>query len=396
MRVEWSREQAPPPDAANDRSAAALSQSIRDEIAATGPMTFARFMERALYDPGHGYYTASHARPTRRGDFLTAPELHPVFGRTLASQVDELWRRLGQPHEFTLREFGAGSGALFLAIADGLVRMGSALAPAIRYEPVDFARQRALIQERMRAAGRAEQLVTIAQRNEPLVGVVIANEYVDALPVHRVIHFQGELREVHVDWRDDQFVEVAGPLTDERLALWFADAGVELAHNQRAEVNLAMLDWIEELATHIVRGYVMVIDYGSGADDLYGPTRPTGTIRAFSGQRVSSDVLSGPGTRDITSHVDFDALERRARACGFELAGRRRSNEFLIACGLDDAYQQARSESDHDWDAATQLRSAIQRLLDPNALGSYLVEMLAKDAPIVPPPLGFTDIKRHP
>ena len=156
-----------------------------------------------------------------------------------------------------------------------------------------------------------------------------------------------------------------------------------------------MLDWVAQLATNIERGYVMVIDYGAGAADLYGSTRPTGTIRAFSAQRVSSDVLSGPGTRDITSHVDFDALERSARACGLEVAGRRRSNEFLIACGLDDAYQQARAESDHDWDEATQLRSAIQRLLDPNALGGYLVEVLAKDAPSEPPLLGFTDIKRH-
>ena len=177
-------------------------------------------------------------------------------------------------------------------------------------------------------------------------GVVIANEFADALPVHRVIQLDGALREIHVDWRDDRFIEVAGPLTDDRLATWFADAAIELAEGQRAEVNLAMLDWIRDVSAGLERGFVIVIDYGAAARELYGPDRPTGTIRAFSGQQVSGDVLSGVGARDITSHVDFDALEREARACGLIVVGRRRSNEFLIACGLDDAYQQARAVSD--------------------------------------------------
>ncbi len=192
------------------------------------------------------------------------------------------------------------------------------------------------------------------------------------------MRLNGEPREIHVDWRDGQFVEVAGPLTDDRLATWFTDAGAELAENQRAEVNLAMLDWLAKLSHEIERGYVLIIDYGSTASDLYGSSRPTGTIRAFAGHQVSSDVLSDPGSRDITSHVDFDALERQARSCGLAVAGRRKSNEFLLACGLDDMYEQARAETDSDWDAALNLRSAIQRLLDPNALGGYLVEVLAK------------------
>ena len=395
MRVEWSREKSPPDAAIDTASAAALSQLMRGEIAARGPMSFARFMERALYDPAHGYYTASPARPTRQGDFLTAPELHPIFGRTLAVQVDEMWRRLNEPADFTLREYGAGSGALFLAIVDGLVRIDSALASTIRYEPVDFARQRALIQERMRAAGRADRLVPIARRNQPLTGVVLANEYLDALPVHRIIQLKGELREIHVDWRDDQFVEVAGPLTDERLATWFDDAGVELADSQHAEINLAMLDWVAQLAARIEHGYVLIVDYGSGAKDLYDPARrPTGTIRAFAGQRVSSDVLSGPGTRDITSHIDFDALERRARACEFEVVGRRHSNEFLLAAGLDGTYAQSRAETDSDWDAALTLRSAVHRLLDPGALGGYLVSVLAKNVALDGPLIGFRELTK--
>jgi SAM-dependent MidA family methyltransferase len=393
MRVEWRRDEETGATGALDAAAADLSESIRDEIARDGPITFARFMERALYDPERGYYSTAATRPTRAGDFVTAPELHPIFGRTLALQIDEMWRLMGGPYDFVVREFGAGSGALFLAILDGLVRIGSPLSSAIRYEAVDFARQRALITDRLRQAGRLGHLVPISEHNVPRAGVVMANEFVDALPVHRVILLKGQLREIHVDWRDKEFVEVAGPLTDRRLAAWFSESGMELVENQRAEVNLAMLDWVADLAQTFERGYVVTIDYGAGAAELYGPSRATGTIRAFSGQRVSSDVLSEPGTRDITSHVDFDALERQARACGFEICGRRKSSEFLLACGLDDAYQQARTETDDDWDDAMNLRSAIGRLLDSNSLGGYLVSVLAKAAPVDRPLTGFRDLR---
>src|SRR3954451_4232000 len=390
MRIEWGGDEAAPQAETTRNDNNSLRELIRAEIESTGPITFARFMERALYDPVHGYYVATIDRPTRSGDFLTAPELHPIFGRTLARQILEMWQRLGEPSDFVIREFGAGSGALFVSLLDGLANSASRLADLIRYEPIDFARQRDAIGRRLAHIGREQVLVPIAEHGTPKMGVVIANEYLDALAVHRVIRLNGSLREIHVDWRDGGFVEVAGTLTDDRLATWFSEAGVELAEGQRAEVNLALLDWVAHLATDLVRGYVLVVDYGASARDLYGPTRPNGTLRAFQGQMVSSDVLSDVGRRDITSHVDFDALERRAIASGFQVAGRRRSNEFLLAAGLDDTYQQARAETADDWDEALMLRSAVQRLLDPNALGGYLVDVLAEDAPMDPPLLGFT------
>jgi SAM-dependent MidA family methyltransferase len=369
-----------------------LAESIRAEIETSGPITFARFMERALTDPAFGYYATAADRPTRSGDFLTAPELHPIFGHVLAHQLDEMWQLLGRPDPFVLREFGAGTGSLFLAIADGLARMDSALASRIRYEPVDFARQRALIFERLAAAGRANQVMPINERGALCDGAVVANEYIDALPVHRVIKIGGELREIYVAYRDDLFTEVAGPLSDDRLAAWFADAAIELGEGQRAEVNLAMLDWLDDLATTVERGYVIVIDYGASARDLYDARRrPNGTVRAFSGNQVSSDVLTDPGSRDITSHVDFDTLDRHARACGFEVLGRRRSNEFLMSAGLDDVYQHARAEAESDWESATTVRSAIQRLLDPNSLGGYLVDVLSRNAP-AGPLMGFAPL----
>ena len=389
MHVEWRRVDAKPAaDLASDDSAA-LSEEIRIEIETSGPVTFARFMERALYDPAHGYYVAAVHRPTRSGDFLTAPELHPIFGNTLARQIDEMWRLMGRPDPFVLREYGAGSGALFLAILDGLVRIGSSLAPVLHYDPIDFARQRSLIQERMAEAGREPQLVHVVDDHTVSAGVVIANEYLDALPVHRVICLGGALRELYVAWREERFTEVAGPISDERVVRWFTDRGVTLAEGQRAEANLAMLDWVNELASDLERGYVLVVDYGAGPAELYGRGHPTGTIRAFASQHVSSDVLSDPSSRDITASVDFDALERQARGCGFEIMGRRRANQFLLSSGLDDAYQQARAEGTDNWDEALLLRSAITRLLDPNSLGGYQVSALARNVDAGAPLSGF-------
>lgn len=391
MRIEWCRDNAAPP--VDDAGDEVLIEAIRTEIAAQGPMTFARFMERALYDPERGYYATATTRPTRAGDFLTAPELHPIFGGTFALQVDEMWRRMGRPSDFAVREYGAGTGALFVAMLDGMARAESPLASSVTYEPIDLPAQTALICERLAHDGRAD-LVRQPAQGETFVGCAIANEFLDALPVHRVIQMNGTLREIHVDWRDSGFVEVAGPLTDQRLAPWFAEAGIELADGQRAEVNLGMLDWLAALGRELERGYVIVIDYGTGGQDLYGPSRFDGTIRAFNAQRVSSDVLSGVGRRDITAHVDLDALERGARARGFEVLGRRRAAEFLLAAGLEGIYQQARAEADQDWEAALALRSAVQRLIDPNALGGYQVVMLGKEVATEPPLRGLAELRR--
>ncbi len=334
-------------------------------------------MERALYEPGLGYYATSVDRPTRAGDFLTAPELHPIFGHVLARRIDEMWRALGRPETFTVREYGAGTGTLFLTLLDGLRAQGSELVRALRYQPVDLAQQRTALDQRLAAAGHAGML-SDATADSGLVGVVLANEFLDALPVNVVVRDGDDLREIYVDWQDGRFVERTGELSDARLSEWFSDSGTELMDGQRAEASLAMLDWVFALGSQLERGYAIVIDYGAPAADLYAANRMTGTLRAFRGQHVSSDVLSAVGHQDITAHVDFDALERAARGADLIVIERRRQAEFLIENGLDEAYAAARVAADQDWSAALSLRSAIRRLIDPQALGGYQVAVLGK------------------
>ena len=375
MQVAWRRSAVsrPPTDDAGDP---ALIEQLREEIALHGPVTFSRFMEVALFDAARGYYATSTERPTREGDFLTAPEIHPIFGWVLARRVEALWRQLGEPGAFTLREYGAGTGTLAIALFEGLTRMGSRLTELLRYQPVDLPGQIARLEHRLAEAGLAERIEAAAQGR--FVGCAIANEYVDALPVHRVVQEDGRLRELSVDWQDGRFVVAPTDLSDGRLAAWFADAGVELADGQVAEVNLAMLDWITRLGRELERGAALVLDYGFGADDLYGGSRPTGTVRAFRAQHVSSDALTAVGHQDITAHVDFDALERGGRAAGLTVVDRSRQAEFLLANGLDEAYADARTEADRDWQAALALRAAGGRLIDTSALGGYVVMTFGK------------------
>jgi SAM-dependent MidA family methyltransferase len=186
-----------------------LVARIREEIRRDGPMPFARFMDLALYDPDGGYYRGPEARAGREGDFLTAPEAHPIFGQAVARVLDEVWRRLGEPERFVLREYGAGDGTLALAILDGLQRDSSGLARALRYDPVDVeARRIAAVEARLAEAGFDDTLLPPGERGTPIVGAVLANEVLDALPVHRIRRRDGALLELAVGLADDRLVEV--------------------------------------------------------------------------------------------------------------------------------------------------------------------------------------------
>jgi len=354
-----------PPE--SDPGEPALVDLIRGEIQLSGPITFARFMECALYAPGLGYYATGADRPTRAGDFLTATELHPIFGWAVARQVDEMWQLLGEPDQFVLREYGAGTGALGGAIGDGLARSGSRLSPILRYEPVEI-----------------EDRLSAVSRTSPMTGCVVANEFLDALPVHRVVRRGGRLLELYVDWLDGRFVDVTGELSDERIAAQQGSDTDGLADGHQIEVNLRMAEWLLGLSGELERGYVILIDYGLPRSELLSPTRATGTIRAFRGQHVSGDVLSGVGRQDLTAHVDLDALDAASAAAGFHVLGRTTQAEFLMGCGFDEIYQAARVDADVDWDSALALRSAVRRLLDPAHLGSFAVMVLGKDVEPAP------------
>ena len=346
-------------------------------------------MERALYEPGLGYYRQSTDRPTDVGDFLTAPETHPIFGWTAARLVEEMWKRLGRPRPFSLIEYGAGSGTLGLSILDGLRRHGAGdLLDAIVYEPIESNPHRlADLRRRFETAGVAGRLAssspdvsaggTASDAAEPVTGVILANEFLDALPVHRVVVRDGRLLELFVAWRD-RFVEVmAEPSTDE-LAERLALDGVVLADGQVAEICLAIEPWLSDVAARLARGFVIVIDYGHPAAELYGPRRLAGSLLGYRSHRVVDDPFSFPGLTDLTAHVDFTAVQLLAERLGFVTAGLATQSDFLVAAGLEaelQAFQTSPETTAEDWLRA---RSGIVHMLDPRHMGRFRVLTLER------------------
>jgi SAM-dependent MidA family methyltransferase len=381
LRPELRRE--PPTDLSGVGEDPVLAARIRDEIRRDGPMTFARFMDLALYDPDGGYYRSDDARPGRGGDFLTAPELHPIFGEMLARAVIQAWDRLGRPDPFVVVEYGAGEGALAVSLL-GAVR-DAAVAAAIRYRPVevDDRRLRA-IRDRLSTAGLADRLEG-TPADAPFDGVVLANEVLDALPVHRVRRVGSELRELAVDvGPDGGFAEVDIPPTTPALTERLAVEGVELVDGQTAEICLALDDWIAAAGDSLRRGLLLLIDYGAAAGELYDPVRrQDGTLRAYVRHQVHDDPYRFVGRQDLTAHVDLTAVERAAAAAGLTTVGITTQAEALMGLGIEERLREIQADPATTFEDYTQLRSALLRLLDPAAMGRFRVLVFGRDWPDV-------------
>jgi SAM-dependent MidA family methyltransferase len=348
-------------------------------------------MDLALYEPDGGYYRAEAARPGRDGDFLTAPEAHPIFGAALTRAVGDAWDRLGRPETFVFREYGAGTGTLALAVLDGLAGENPDLATRLRYDPIEVEPRRlAAVASRLAAAGHGDAIVETARSGQPVVGFVLANEVLDALPVHRVVVRDGSLREVLVGSRDGAFVDVEAEPTTPDLAARLADDSVELVEAQRAEICLAIGPWLSDAAAGLERGVLLLIDYGYPARELHDPVRRRdGTLRAYLRHRVHDDPYIHVGRQDLTAHVDVTAVERTARAAGLDHLGTTTQAEFLVGLGTEDLLRAIQADPATTLEAYLEVRSALMRLLDPGAMGRFRVMAFARGWPAGPPLAGL-------
>ena len=373
LRPELRRDA--PSDLSDLREDPGVAARIRDEMRHAGPIPFARFMELALYDPDGGYYRSADIRPGRGGDFLTAPELHPIFGEMIARAVTQVWEGLGRPDPFIVREYGAGDGALALPLL--------AAAPAsTRYDPIDVDPRRIeAVASRLAGAGLDGSLGSSA--GEHFDGIVIANEALDALPVHRVRRRGDMLRELAVDVEGDgSFIEREIEPTTPALAERLDSEGIRLVDGQTAEVCLALDAWIAEAAAPLRRGLLLLIDYGAVARELYDPVRRRdGTLRAYVRHQVSDDPYRLVGRQDLTAHVDVTAVERAADAAGLTTVGVTTQAEALIGLGIEERLRAIQTDPATTLEDYTLLRSALMRLLDPAAMGRFRVMAFGRDWP---------------
>ena len=359
-----------------------LAELLADRIRRFGPLTFADYMRECLYHPVHGYY--SKAESKRFADYYTSVDVHPIFARLLVRQFAEMWERLGRPAEFVLVEAGAGVGRFAGQVLDFCEVKLPAFYDALRYVAME------------RSASRREQAAIRSQRHSAAgyftasaeipahiaAGCTFSNELVDALPVHRAVMDGGAMKEIFVGFRDGRFMDVLGPLSTCAISEYFAAQEIVLHEGQHAEAGLEACDWISEIGRRLERGYVLTIDYGHPAADLFDEHHMRGTLLAYQNHRASEEFYSSPGGQDLTAHVNFTALELWGKRAGLESAGFTSQTAFLLALGqgneFADLYDEGQTEAKR-----TEARLQLKTLIHPEGMGErfqVLVQRKGVDA----------------
>jgi SAM-dependent MidA family methyltransferase len=357
--------------------ARALSGILAERIRTGGPMTFAEFMRECLYHPAHDYYTSV--------------DVHPIFGRLIARQFAEMWELLGSPRPFVVAESGAGVGRLAGHILDFSARALPEFYAALEYVAVERSgARRAEHAARLAdhaAAGRVSSAGEI-----PLAipaGCIFSNELLDALPAHRIVVENGGLRELYVGFESERFIEVLGEPTTPALEQFFREQGISLEEGQQAEVCLEACDWIESAGRALERGFVLTIDYGHEARALYGEHHNRGTLLAYRDHTVSENLLDAPGEQDLTSHVNFTAVDVWGRRAGLLRRGLVTQSQFLVALGraneFGDLYEPGQSEMEK-----LRARLLLKNLIHPEGLGEKFQVLIQHKGIAVPQLTGLS------
>ena len=348
-----------------------LQESIAERIRASGPITFAEFMEAALYDPAGGFY--ARAQIGDDGHFVTSPHVSPAFGHLVARQLAESWDYLGRPAPFTVVELGAGDGTLARRILAS-VRPVPELASALGYLAVE------------RTSGQVEALrgggvTTIASLGEagPITGCAIANELLDNVPFHRLRERDGRTVEVLVGEEDGRLVEVEGEPSDEALRALTRP----LSPGEERPVSTEAMRMIREIAATLERGYAFLFDYGFVAGE------PPGPVHSYRHHRVLAEVLADPGGRDVTAAVDLEAVASEAGAAGLQVWGPVTQREALLALGYrlwaaGVRNRQAEAADPREANRLYEARSRASILIDESKLGGLYLLALGTDG--LPPP----------
>ena len=326
----------PEPDSRSAAHSSKVSEYIAHRIRESGgSISFAEFMHDALYAPGLGYYSAGTVKFGAAGDFVTAPEISPVFGRVLARQVAEVLRDLGQGD---VLEFGAGSGKLAVDVLEALSNLD---ALPDRYRILEVSPD---LQERQRKrmeaelpdlVGRIEWLSGLPRR---FSGVVIANEVLDAMPVERFRRTDAAVLQQRVkldNGRFCAFYEEAPQLLASKVRSIEDELGRELEAGYESEVSLSVPAWIGDLAGAIEQGFIFLLDYGCARREYYNVDRSAGWMRCHYRHRAHDDPLILPGIQDITAWVDFTAVAEAAVNAGLEISGYLPQSLFIAGGGLD-------------------------------------------------------------
>ncbi|MCC0178100.1 class I SAM-dependent methyltransferase [Waterburya agarophytonicola K14] len=352
-----------------------------------GRITFAQYMALVLYHPEYGYYNSPEIVIGKGGDFFTSSSLGQDFGELLAIQLHQMWQNLGCPNPFYLVEMGAGNGQLAQDILNYFqFENNQLLIKALKYIIIEQSPALAIAQKKLLKSFTAFDLTWKTLSDIPddsVVGCFFSNELVDAFPVHLVTKESGRLQEVYISLDREELTEIIYPISSDQISQYFDLVKIDLSDpqypsNYRTEVNLNALNWLYIVSAKLRRGYILTIDYGYPANKYYRPSRDRGTLQCYFQHRRHNNPYANLGYQDITTHVDFTALEVQGESCNLETIGFTQQGLFLMALGLGDRLNDL-SSGKYSISQIFQRRDALHQLIDPTGLGNFGVLIQGKN-----------------
>ena len=366
-----------------------LKQIILAKIQANSDkrITFAEFMALALYHPDYGYYSSGQVAIGAEGDFFTASSLGPDFGELLAEQLAEMWLILDYPKPFQVVEMGAGLGDLAIDILNYWQSNYPDLLQNVEYSIIEESPSLMSTQQEKLQSWR-EKGINLSWKNwsdlanHSVTGVFFSNELIDAFPVHHVIWQDNRLQEIYVGENQGELIEIIAEISTPELLNYFEKFHIKINESDypdgyRTEVNLQALDWLNRIAQKLNKGYLLTIDYGYSAEKYYHPQRSKGTLQCYYQHRHHSDPFVNLGLQDITTHVNFTALENQGKSIGLETLGFTNQGLFLMSLGLGDRLVEL-STGKFSVAEIFKRRDALHQLIDPTGLGKFGVLLQAK------------------
>ncbi len=360
-----------------------LAARLRERIRNEGPITFYDWMKAALYDPRDGYYCRVNKNKWgREGDYRTSPERCSLFAATFAGYFARLYEDIGRPAQWTIVEGGAGDGRFAEGVLQTLQRSFPAVFAATSYVIDEVSlHSRAVARQRLDLFADQVAFKELAD-TEIDPGVFFSNELLDAFPVHRVTVNRGLLQEFYLDVGDsgnfEWLLDNPSLKLSARFSKYFEECGIELGEGQIAEVNLEIEEWLRSIAEKMRKGFVVTVDYGRTAEDLYSPlATQNGTLRGFHRHMLSEDLLARPGEQDLTATVNWSSVKSVGARLGFEVVEFEQQDRFLLAAGLLEQLEvelrQCKSEA-----ARLRLTTAAREMILPDSMASHFQVLVQK------------------
>jgi SAM-dependent MidA family methyltransferase len=346
-----------------------LREIILARIREQGRITFAEFMGVCLYEPGLGYYTSPGSKVGAEGDFYTSSNVHQVFGRLIAREIRSMWESMGMPDRFEIVEVGAGNGRLATDVMDTLAEIDGRFYETVMFRLIEAEPTLKELQREMLSAHLAKVAwstpAELAGGDITFTGCLYSNELIDSFPIHLVEMTAEGLREVYVICQGDELGEMVAESSDPALEAYLNRLGIVLPTGQRAEINLTARSWLNSVARALTRGFVMTIDYGYTAAELYAPFRQNGTLLCYYRHTVEGNPYIRLGLQDMTSHVDFTTLMADGKELGLSTVWFGEQYRFLLGAGMLEELMalEARAASEEE---RLKHRLALKKLMLPD------------------------------